>query len=107
MSILVSDMYTLGRKCIFCRRYGLYKLKNKQLKCRNCRKKYSLAKLKRDINVLYYFYLEVSAHKTSKELHLNYKSVINRFMFFRKMITYHLAKEFSKMYGELEMDEAY
>ena len=82
----LSDMYFLGRKCIFCNKYGLYKLKDKRVKCKHCKKYYSLLKLKRDIQILYYFYLEVSARKTSKELNLNYKTVQSRFMQFRKLI---------------------
>ena len=102
-----SDMYKLGRKCIFCHQYGLYRLGDSKLKCKACKKRYSLSKLKKDLDILHYFYLELSARKAAMELELNYKSVIGRFMFFRKMIADHLGKEFIKLYGELEMDESY
>ena len=102
-----SDMYKLGRKCIFCRQYGLYKLSDGRLKCRNCRNRYSLSKLRKDLDILHYFYLELSARKAARELEINYKSVISRFMFFRRMIADHLGTEFSKLYGELELDESY
>ena len=102
-----SDMYKLGRKCIFCHQYGLYKLADKKLKCKACKRRYSLVKLKKDLDVLHYFYLELSARKAARELELNYKSVISRFMFYRRMICDHLGKEFSELYGELEMDESY
>ena len=98
----LSDMYFLGRKCIFCNKYGLYKLKDKRVKCKHCRKYYSLTKLKRDIQILYYFYLEVSARKTAKELELNYRLVHRKFMQFRKLIADYCNKEAEKLNGEVE-----
>ena len=62
--------YFEGKTCIFCNKYGLYKLQNKKVKCKHCKKYYSLKKLKNDMLILYYFYLEISARKTSKELNL-------------------------------------
>src|SRR3989344_4262416 len=59
MKKVLSDMYFLGRKCIFCDKYGLYKLKNKKVKCKHCKKYYSLNKLQRDMQIIYYFYLEI------------------------------------------------
>jgi len=96
-----------GNKCFYCGKYGLYRLKDNRLKCRNCRLLYSLLKLKKDIQILYFFYLELSARKTSKELNLSYNSVLSRFMFYRRMICDHLDKEFTKLSGKLEMDETY
>ncbi len=69
MKRVLSDTYFLGRKCIFCDKYGLYRLKNNKIKCKHCKKYYSLRKLQRDIQILYYFYLEISARKTAKEYH--------------------------------------
>ena len=103
----LSDNILLGRKCFFCGEYGLYKLKDKRLKCRSCRLLYSLQKLKKDLQILYFFYLELSARKAAKEIEISYNSVLNRFMFYRRMICDHLGKEFSRLYGELEMDESY
>jgi len=100
-------MYFLGRKCIFCDNYGLYKLKDKRVKCRHCNKKYSLLQLKREMEILYYFYLEISARKTAKELELNYRLVHRKFMHFRKAIAEYCKKEAEKLNGELELDETY
>ena len=107
MKRVLSDMYFLGRKCIFCNKYGLYKLKDKRVKCKHCKKKYSLLKLKRDLQILYYFYLEISARKTAKELGLNYKTVQDKFMHFRKCIYTYCLQEAKKLNGELELDESY
>ncbi len=107
MRKVLSDVYFLGRKCIFCDKYGLYKLKNIKVKCKHCKKYYSLRKLKREIEILYYFYLEVSARKTAKELNFNYRLVHRKFMHFRKRIADYCNQEARKLNGELELDESY
>src|SRR3989344_5236926 len=108
MKRLVSDRYFLGRKCVYCDSNKLYRLKTKnKIKCKNCKKYYSLRKLKRDLQILYYFYLEISARKTAKELGLNYKTVQSKFMDFRKSIAVYCNAEVKKLNGELELDESY
>ena len=103
----MSDMYFLGRKCIFCNKYGLYRLADKRVKCKHCKRYYSLKKLRRDLEILYYFYLEVSARKASKELDIDYGVVHRKFMQFRKLIAEHCNQEAKKLNGELEIDESY
>ena len=107
MKKVLSDMYFLGRKCIFCDKYGLYKLKNHKLKCKHCKKYYSLNKLQRDMQILYYFYLEISAKKTCNEMNLDYGVVHRKFMQFRKNIAEYCNKEANKLNGEIEIDESY
>ena len=99
--------YFEGKTCIFCNKYGLYKLQNKKVKCKHCKKYYSLKKLKNDMLILYYFYLEISARKTCRELNLNYRLVHRKFMNFRKNIYNFCAAEANKLNGELELDESY
>jgi transposase len=103
----VARKYFEGKTCIFCDKYGLYKLKNRKVKCKHCKKYYSLRKLKTDMQILYYFYLEISARKTAKELDLNYRLVHRKFMNFRKLIADYCKKENEKLNGELELDESY
>jgi len=62
----VARKYFEGKTCIFCDNYGLYRLADKRVKCKSCNKYYSSKKLKRDLQILYYFYLEISARKTAK-----------------------------------------
>src|SRR3989339_1720434 len=107
MKRVLSDMYFLGRKCIFCNKYGLYKLKDKRVKCKHCKKKYSLSKLKRDLQILYYFYLEISARRAANELNINYGVIHRKFMHFRKCISNYCLLESKKLNGELELDESY
>ena len=61
-------MFLAGRKCIFCDKTKIYKLKNKRVKCKYCKAYYSPNKLIKITNILYYFYLELSARKAAKEL---------------------------------------
>lgn len=85
----------------------MYRLADRRVKCKNCRRVYSLQKLKRDLDLLYYFALELSANKTASLLGLDYETVHSRYMFFRKKIAEHLEEKFRKLSGELEIDETY
>ena len=86
MKKVLSDRYFLGRKCIFCDKNRLYRLNDNRIKCKECNKYYSLKKLRTDMMVLYYFYLEISAKKTCNEMNLDYGVVHRKFMQFRKNI---------------------
>ena len=105
--VVGSAMYEHGRKCWFCGSYGLSRLRDKRVWCSACRSKYSLRKLKTDLKVLYYFYLEVSARKCSRELQLDYETVLKRNSFFREAIGNFLESEFKKLKGKIEADESY
>jgi transposase len=107
MKRVLSDRYFLGRKCVYCDKNKLYKLKDSRIKCKSCNKYYSLKKLRTDMLVLYYFYLEISARRAAIELELNYKTVQDRFMQFRKFIAEYCNKEAKKLNGEVEIDESY
>src|SRR3989344_4590684 len=107
MKRVLSDRYFLGRKCIFCDKNRLYRLKDNRIKCKQCKKRYSLNQLRLDMQILYYFYLELSARKTAKELELDYKTVQSRFMQFRKKIAEYCNQEAKKLDGEIEIDESY
>ena len=96
-----------GKKCLFCDSYQLYRLKDKRIKCKKCLKYYSINKLKRDLQILYYFYLEISARKTASEMDLDYGVVHRKFMEFRKYIYDYQNNEAKKLNGELELDESY
>jgi transposase len=107
MKRVVSDRYFLGRKCIYCGKNKLYRLRDKRVKCKDCNKYYSIKKLKRDLELLYYFYLEISARRAANELKLQYKSVHRKFMQFRRCISNYCLSEAKKLNGELELDESY
>ena len=96
-----------GKTCVLCGKYRLYKLADKRVKCKHCKKKYSLTKLKRDLQILYYFYLEISARRAARELQLDYKLIHRKFMQFRKLIAYYCNNEARKLKGKIELDESY
>ena len=68
----------------FCGSYSLYRFKDKRLKCGKRKKKYSLKKLKIDLEILKYFTLEISASKVAKILNLSYNTVSQRYQRFRE-----------------------
>jgi transposase len=103
----VARKYFEGKTCIFCNKYGLYRLADKRVKCKHCKRKYSLVQIKRDLLVLYYFYLEVSARKAAKELELDYETVQSRFMQFRRKIEEYCNQDAKKSKGKFELDESY
>ena len=99
--------YFEGKACIYFGKYRLYKLAYKRVKCKHCKKYYSLTKLRRDLQILYYFYLEISARRAANELNLDYGVIHRKFMHFRKCISNYCNNETRKLYGELELDESY
>ena len=107
MKKVLSHRYFLGRKCIFCDKNKVYRLKDNRIKCKYCNQKYSLNQLRLDMQVLYYFYLELSARKTAKELESDYKTAQSKFMQFRKKIAEYCSQEAKKLNGEIEIDETY
>jgi len=82
----VARKYFESKSCVFCGSYSLSRLGDKRIKCNKFKREYSLLKLKRDLQILYYFYLELSTRKTAKELNIDYQTVQSRFMKFRKNI---------------------
>lgn len=96
-----------AKKCIWCSSYGLHRLADGRVKCSKCRKAYSIKKLRRDIEILQYFALELSANRTAKELRIDYKTVHHKYMFFREKLAENLGENFQKLGGELELDETY
>src|SRR3989344_5093090 len=106
MKKILSDRYFLGRKCVYCDSNRLYKLKDRRIKCKKCGKKYSWIQLRKEMLVLYYFYLELSASKTKDELEIDYGVVHRKFMRFRKSIAGYCNAEAKRLNGELELDES-
>ena len=102
-----NAMYVHGRKCWFCCSYGLSRLADGRVWCGSCRTKYSLAKLRRDLEILYYFYLEVSARKCSRELGPDYGTVSRRHRSYREAIAQYSWEKFEKFNGSVEIDETY
>lgn len=80
-------------KCPFCSTKRLYTLQNNYKKCSYCNKKFSLKKIETDYTIISFFCNNISAFRCSKILKLNYRTVQNRYVFFRKLIAKYLEEE--------------
>lgn len=76
--------------CPFCNSKTLYLLKDNYRKCKDCKKKFSLKKLEIDYKIIDGFCEDKSALNLSKELEVNYRTVLNRYEIFRKLIANYL-----------------
>lgn len=81
-------------KCPFCKAKRLYKLQNNYKKCSSCYKKFSVKKVETDYTIISFFCNNISANKCAKILNLNYRTVQNRYILFRKLISIYLEKEY-------------
>lgn len=99
--------YWSGRCCISCQKYQVSRLSDKRVFCRSCGKRYSLSRLKRELTLLWYFSLEISAHRTSKETAHSYNTVRSAFMRFRQAIAKHEQQTHAHLAGQIELDESY
>ena len=94
--------------CPYCGSKRLYIVTQTSLKCSTCKRKYSLKKLEKDSVVMDYFCNDISANECSKSLHVNYKSIKDRYMDFRKLALLHTEKIYHKKEDEFsEYDEYY
>lgn len=76
--------------CPYCNSKRLYILKDNYKKCSYCHKKFSINKIKKDYVVIEFFCNNINANKCAKILNLNYRTVQNRYILFRKLIAKYL-----------------
>lgn len=91
-------------KCIYCNNKKLYQLKSEQLKCSNCKKKFSIKKIEKDLKIIECFCNDLNINETSKKLDINYVTVKKRYDLFRQLIASRLEDEF-KDKTVIEYDE--
>jgi len=99
--------YWSGRCCIFCQKYQLSRLSDGRAFCRFCNQRYSLSRLKRELTLLWYFALEISAHRAAKETEYSYNTVRSAFMRFRQAIAGYEQQTHAHLAGQIELDESY
>ena len=63
--------------------------------------------MRKDLLILYYFYLEISARRAANELNLDYGVIHRKFTNYRKSIANYCNQEAKKLNGEIEIDESY
>jgi len=94
--------------CPFCESKLLYKVTQTSFKCSLCSRKYSIKKLEKDLDILECFCDDMSANECASFLHINYKSVKDRYMDFRKLALIHVEEIYTKNRVEFsEYDEYY
>ncbi len=64
---------------------------------KNIKKRYSLRKIKTDLEILKYFTLEISVSKVAKILNLSYNTISQRYQGFREKIVKFLDQEFERL----------
>ncbi|MFV7790646.1 hypothetical protein ACNSOP_08820 [Aliarcobacter lanthieri] len=94
--------------CPNCEHKEFYTLANNYIKCKKCTKKLSLKKIAKEKFIIEKFCEDKNALQTAKELDLNYKTVKDRFDFFRKKIAIFLEDIYhSSIKDNTEYEEFY
>lgn len=76
--------------CPYCHSKRLYTLQNNYKKCSSCGRKFSPKKLHTDNTIIEFFCNNINANRCAKILGVNYRTVQNRYMLFRKLIATYL-----------------
>lgn len=84
------ELNSLKVLCIYCSS-PLYQLKEGNVKCSVCKKKYSPTRVNQIMMLMDYFCKDENALSASKTLHLSYATVLKYYQIFR-----HLAAEYSE-----------
>lgn len=99
--------FLLGRKCVFCGSYRLWRTRRGYLKCRKCKRQKRWSMLKRELSILVGFHQQAPASRLASDLGLNYKTVERVYRKLREIL-YHVCElEGARLSGEIEIDDAY
>src|SRR3990167_601780 len=99
--------FLLGRKCVFCGSYRLWKTKRGYLKCRKCRRVKGRKMLQRELHIIVGFHQQAPASRCASDLGVNYRTVERVYRKLREIL-YHICElEGAKLSGEIEIDDAY
>lgn len=97
-----------NKKCPFCSGTQLYTVSKTSLKCSTCKKKYSFTKLQKDYQIMELFCEDKSAKACADILNLNYKTIKDRYMDYRKLIIIHVEQQYRDNNSRFsEYDEYY
>ena len=96
-----------GRKCIFCGSFRVLHTARGYVKCRHCGKSKSLAKLRREIEILKGFYQLQPAYRLAQDLGVDTKVITRVYQRLREALFHVTELEGGKLKGEIELDEAY
>lgn len=94
--------------CPYCKSKRVYNLKDDYKKCSVCKRKFSPRKIETDLRVIEFFCNNINANKCSKILKVNYRTIQNRYMLFRKLIAYFLEeKHYASIHDNSSYEEYY
>lgn len=93
--------------CPYCLHKKTYFLKNNYYKCAKCTTKFSKSKYEKDLLIIKLFCNNLTALQVSKRLKISYKTVLDRFVVFRKLISLYLEDLYSKTADETAAYEEY
>ena len=96
-----------GQKCPQCHSTRLYRLQDHRYKCAQCSLKINIQRLRRDLQLVHYFSLEIPANKAAKDLQLRYHTVHKKYVQYRQEIMRFLEQESRPLSGEIACDESY
>lgn len=94
-------------RCKNCNNSTFYHIENNYIKCKNCKKKYSLKKLKKDTKIIEYFCNNINANEAAKLLHINYRTAKNRYDQLRYKLSKYLEDEYNKTAKDYSNYEEY
>ena len=76
-------------------------------RCQQCGWRYRPDRLRRELQILHYFCLEIAAHRVAREVGMSDPPIWHRFMAYRRWMARFAEAEARPLTGELECDESY
>src|SRR5574341_1109031 len=96
-----------AHQCVRCgTAHGWYR-PGCRYRCGACGWRYRPDRLRRELAILRYFCLEISAHRVARELGMSQAPIWQRFMAYRRWMARLAEAEARPLAGELECDESY
>src|SRR5256885_16805643 len=106
-SVSVIERRLKLHECVRCGRpHGTYRPGFRQ-RCRACGWRYRPDRLDRELQILRYFCLEISAHRVARTLRMSDYPIWQRFMAYRRWMAAWAEAEARPLAGEIECDESY
>lgn len=101
-------MIQFKMNCPKCNTPRLYTLENGYKKCPHCHHKFSLKKYEQDLAVIEHFCSNINASQSAAVLQVNYRTVANKYMLFRKLIAQYLEELYhTQIHSENSYEEHY
>lgn len=83
-------------ECIYCGNKYLYNLKENNIKCAKCKRKFSPQKLQKELQIIELFCKDTSAISISKALNTNYVTIKNKCDRYMALIAYYLENKYQQ-----------